>query len=797
MTRKFCVKQFYLLHRIPFILQMFGTVAPLLEARHSKEQPMVSAECLFQLVLSLGHTCHDPVNLLGLLEGGRPLQTLDYFYADDPPDMTIIEAINVCITVVAYAADSLRSIQMLCVLEALVPFYMRYLMKQTSRRDSISAAKEELTSIEQLAVSMEALTQSCEPFNRTINATMWRSNDTTGSVNKRKTNALSASKTLVPPASARQTLGREPGKEEDDELKVSTKDKCVYLCVDGVQYQGQVFLPVCGWCSVPRTGVFICVWMVFSTKDSTKDRCVYLCVDGFQHQGQVCLPVCGWCSVPRTYVFTCVWMVFSTKNRCVFLCVDGVQYQGHVCLPVCGWCSVPRSGVFTCVWMVFSTKDRCVFLCVDGVQDQGQVCLLVCGWCSAPRTVVFTCVWMVFSTKDRCVCLCVDGVQDQGQVCLLVCGWCSAPRTVVFTCVWMVFSTKDRFKEDPRRLQYEQNVQSAAGHYEFHRPREAFLNVIVEYFVGSKSRFKHLRRMLDPRFQVPELLSTKSHIVEEEKDMLPIIDWSVPSKRPALVLLLRKLERMFSRIYKRPSLRCHLDWGSATNLLKGVYFTLTKQNIIAHLPQLNLLVTVCVNLLLADVSSAPGEGLTILQMSSPGISALMAPPPGFCAIIIRLAAAQIQFLKNDLTLDQGLRGFVSDPSQEKLDSSMLNLMLPLLIRVGTGNKDIPRISRMDILYAVSTFLGILIPAKDVSSHLQRSGSITASLTSFSLAGDHAAAACSTITPFIAVLGLKILLTCFSKNLTEEWGMLSAALQEFEVAFHPVGTGTWILLCLNM
>ncbi|XP_078693709.1 protein unc-80 homolog isoform X2 [Branchiostoma floridae x Branchiostoma belcheri] len=587
---QFCVKQFYLLHRIPFILQMFGTVAPLLEARHSKEQPMVSAECLFQLVLSLGHTCQDPVNLLGLLEGGRPLQTLDYFYADDPPDMTIIEAINVCITVVAYAADSLRSIQMLCVLEALVPFYIRYLMKQTSRRDSISAAKEELTSIEQLAVSMEALTQSCEPFNRTINATMWRSNDTTGSVNKRKTNALSASKTLVPPASARQTLGRETGKEEDDELKV-------------------------------------------------------------------------------------------------------------------------------------------------------------------------------------------------------------------------------RFKEDPRRLQYEQNVQSAAGHYEFHRPREAFLNVIVEYFVGSKSRFKHLRRMLDPRFQVPELLSTKSHIRIVEildsflrtatddplslgsvglqryfTDMLPIIDWSVPSKRPALVLLLRKLERMFSRIYKRPSLRCHLDWDSATNLLKGVYFTLTKQNIIAHLPQLNLLVTVCVNLLLADVSSAPGEGLTILQMSSPGISALMAPPPGFCAVIIRLAAAQIQFLKNDLTLDQGLRGFVSDPSQEKVDSSMLNLMLPLLIRVGTGNKDIPRISRMDILYAVSTFLGILIPAKDVSSHLQRSGSITASLTSFSLAGDHAAAACSTITPFIAVLGLKILLTCFSKNLTEEWGMLSAALQEFEVAFHPVGTG---------
>ncbi|KAI8514126.1 Smg-6, nonsense mediated mRNA decay factor [Branchiostoma belcheri] len=193
--------------------------------------------------------------------------------------------------------------------------------------------------------------------------------------------------------------------------------------------------------------VFTCVWMVFSTKDSTKDRCVCLCVDGVQHQGQTCLPVCGWCSALRTGVFACVWMVFSTKDRCVclcvddvqhqgqhqgqvcYLCVDGVQHQGQVCLPVCGWCSALRTGVFACVWMVFSTKDRCVCLCVDGVQHQGQVCLPVCGWCSAPRTGVFACVWMVFSTKDS-TDMCVDSVQHQGQV--------------LFSCVWMVFSPKDR-----------------------------------------------------------------------------------------------------------------------------------------------------------------------------------------------------------------------------------------------------------------------------------------------------------------------------------------------------------------
>ncbi|KAI8487097.1 hypothetical protein Bbelb_351670 [Branchiostoma belcheri] len=78
--------------------------------------------------------------------------------------------------------------------------------------------------------------------------------------------------------------------------------------------------------------MFACVWMMFSTKD----RHVYLCVDGVQHQGQACLPVCGWCSAPRTAMFACVLMVYGPKDRHVYLCVDGVQHQGQACLPVCG-----------------------------------------------------------------------------------------------------------------------------------------------------------------------------------------------------------------------------------------------------------------------------------------------------------------------------------------------------------------------------------------------------------------------------------------------------------------------------
>ena len=38
-------------------------------------------------------------------------------------------------------------------------------------------------------------------------------------------------------------------------------------------------------------------------------------------------------------------------------------------------------------------------------------------------------------------------------------------------------------------------------------------------------------------------------------DILPITDWSQESVRPALNLVLRRLERLFSKIYKKHVLR--------------------------------------------------------------------------------------------------------------------------------------------------------------------------------------------------------------------------------------------------
>ncbi len=42
-------------------------------------------------------------------------------------------------------------------------------------------------------------------------------------------------------------------------------------------------------------------------------------------------------------------------------------------------------------------------------------------------------------------------------------------------------------------------------------------------------------------------------------DILPVTDWSQEAVRPALNLVLRRLERLFSKIYKKPVLRVGTD----------------------------------------------------------------------------------------------------------------------------------------------------------------------------------------------------------------------------------------------
>lgn len=81
-------------------------------------------------------------------------------------------------------------------------------------------------------------------------------------------------------------------------------------------------------------------------------------------------------------------------------------------------------------------------------------------------------------------------------------------------------------------------------------------------------------------------------------DILPSTHWSSDDMKPALTNILRRLDKTFSKIHKKASIRRNTDWAAASDLLKGVYETLVKYSYIANFQYLKALLTTCQVLIL-------------------------------------------------------------------------------------------------------------------------------------------------------------------------------------------------------
>lgn len=115
-TVEYAVKQFYLLNRKPFILQMFGSVSTILDTDVTSavgDAHKVPSTCLFNLLLSLEDPSPDPLNIGELVREEKPLKAIDFCYHDEDENVTVLDCISLCVMVIAYSADSIRGQQML------------------------------------------------------------------------------------------------------------------------------------------------------------------------------------------------------------------------------------------------------------------------------------------------------------------------------------------------------------------------------------------------------------------------------------------------------------------------------------------------------------------------------------------------------------------------------------------------------------------------------------------------------------------------------------------------------------
>ncbi|KAE8278523.1 Protein unc-80-like protein [Larimichthys crocea] len=560
---EFCCRQFYILHRKPFILQLFASVAPLLEFTTSTSTGLskgVSAQCLFDLLVSLEGETQDALDALELVKAEKPLRSLDFCYGNEDLTFSISEAIKLCVTVVAYAPESFRSLQMLMVLEALVPCHLQKLKSNTVTMESASAARDEIAAIAALATSLQALLYSSEALTRPMTA----------------------------PQMSRCDQGHKGG---------------------------------------------------------------------------------------------------TTANHAM-------------------------SG---------------------GVNTRDNLHLL-----------------------------------EEGQ---------GMPR-----------------EELDERIARE----------EFRRPRESLLNICTEFYKHCGPRLKILQNVAgEPRVTALELLDIKSHmrsptallklapydtLTMESRglrryimEMLPITDWSSEAVRPALILILKRLDRMFNKIHKMPTLRRQVEWEAASSLIEGICLTLQRQPIISFLPHLRSLINVCVNLVMGVVGpSSVADGLPLLHLSP-----YLSPPLPFSTAVVRLVALQIQALKEDFPLSHVISPFTN---QERREGMLLNLLIPFVLTVGSGSKDSPHLEQPEIFLLLQTVINILLPPRIISTSRTKNFMLDASPAHCSTPGDTGKdlrrEGLAESTSQAAYLALKVVLVCFERSLGNQWYRLS--LQVKEMALRKVG-----------
>ncbi|KAK5986951.1 hypothetical protein GCK32_002945 [Trichostrongylus colubriformis] len=166
---EFLCRQFYTLHRKPFLLQMCGSIANIIDNNNNDFEinPMrVKAKYWFTLLKhmeSMGDDT-DQFDILGLVPYEKPLKALDLCYRDDPNTFCLLtDAIASCICVCAFAPESKRSHHMLLVMAALQPHLIRRIEEETMlQNNSQTAVKHEVAQWTTMCVEMKALINSCD-----------------------------------------------------------------------------------------------------------------------------------------------------------------------------------------------------------------------------------------------------------------------------------------------------------------------------------------------------------------------------------------------------------------------------------------------------------------------------------------------------------------------------------------------------------------------------------------------------------------------------------------------------------
>ncbi|BES88439.1 unc-80 homolog (Hypothetical protein) [Nesidiocoris tenuis] len=333
---------------------------------------------------------------------------------------------------------------------------------------------------------------------------------------------------------------------------------------------------------------------------------------------------------------------------------------------------------------------------------------------------------------------------------------------------------------------------------EFRRPRDVLLSLVTEFFNKSTARIVELNKKFPQDGKPIEILELRSQIRLADvahsllkaspydpdtmsckglqlymTQLMPFTEWNNESMRPTLTMLLRRIDKTFSKIYKKSSIRRSVEWVAASGLIRGVYETLSRFPYIVHMQQLKTLVNTCQALIIGESASGLGENIssaTVALMSQ-------VPPPHFCDMVVRLLALQILAVGESYTLEQVCGGSTIFPTHEKTESMLMNLLMPLCLRVGSGRKDVHIMREQDIKYTLTAVLYAMYPPSARSPITVQNFKTATDLRAGSFSFTKAPRAVTKTLYQVSFLALKIIIACFESELEKDWPRIARTVQE--------------------
>ncbi|KAG8225919.1 hypothetical protein J437_LFUL005955 [Ladona fulva] len=352
---------------------------------------------------------------------------------------------------------------------------------------------------------------------------------------------------------------------------------------------------------------------------------------------------------------------------------------------------------------------------------------------------------------------------------------------------------------------YERDLEdSEILRNEFRRPRDILLSMVAEFLTKCTARLSELNKKSGQDGKPIELLDSKSHVRLADvahsllkvspydpdtmacrglqrymNEILPSTEWANESMRPALITILRRLDKTFNKIYKKPSIRRHTDWDAAAGLLKGIYETLSRYPYIVHMQHLKALFNTCQSLIVGE-SNSSGLGGECLSSATTALMSQV-PPPHFCSTVVRLIALQILAIGETYSLEQVCGGGSVFPTHDKTENMLMNLIMPMCLRVGSGRKDAPKMRQADISFALTIILHAMNPPATKTAPVTAQNIKTASeMRAGSLYSTRDSKTSHKIPHTlyqVSFLALKIIMVCFESELVLDWPRIARTLKD--------------------